>query len=73
VWYAGNCDISSGCDELGESIARTVLESGEDLSRFDGMIIQIVQKIDLGWATFNLWANKSASIDDWQEQLGITD
>ena len=50
-------------------IAKTVMDSGFDLSGYDGMRITISSKYDIGFATGYSNTSDGASISDWRERI----
>lgn len=68
VWYKGKLEEENRAEVIND-IARTVLDSGFDLSGYDGMRITISSKFDIGIATGYSNTSDGASISDWRERI----
>ena len=68
VWYKGKLGRENSTEVIND-IAKTVMDSGFDLSGYDGMRITISSKYDIGFATGYSNTSDGASISEWRERI----
>jgi uncharacterized RDD family membrane protein YckC len=68
AWYKGKLGVENSMEVIND-IAKTVMDSGFDLSGYDGMRITISAKYDIGFATGFSNTSDGASISDWRERI----
>ena len=68
VWYRGKISVKESWAII-DDIAKIVLDSGIDLSGFDGMRITISSKYDIGFSTGYTKNTDAESITDWRERI----
>lgn len=71
VWYKGFCSGDSNCFAVVDDIARMTFEQFKPIQDFDGMIITVLQKTDLGYGEYHMSNGAAYSIADWKKRLKI--